>query len=148
MHKALHKCTNTHFELGWKEQIQMVQKPAFSGVPGINKNFHITQDSSPWDIFETFFSPKIFKHIQKEMNRYATQKINKKEQEGPLKPKSIFAQWNTVLLLEIKKFFSIIIPLERVMQVISVGLLEFVSNYSYPICSLYWNVLGIGSSGY
>jgi len=34
------------------------------------------------------------------------------------------------------------------MQVISVGLLEFVSNYSYPICSVYWNVLGIGSSRY
>jgi len=46
-HKTLHKRTNTHFELGWKEQIQMVQKPAFAREPGINKNFHITQDSSP-----------------------------------------------------------------------------------------------------
>jgi hypothetical protein len=27
--------------------MQMVQKPAFSSVPGINKNFNITQDSSP-----------------------------------------------------------------------------------------------------
>jgi hypothetical protein len=44
---TLPKCTNTYFEFGWKEQIQTVQKPAFSGVPGINKNFHITQDSSP-----------------------------------------------------------------------------------------------------
>ena len=52
MHRALLKCANTHFELGWKEQIQMVQKPAFSREPGINKNFHITQDSSPWDVFE------------------------------------------------------------------------------------------------
>ena len=45
---------------------------------------------------------------QKETNRYATQQMNKK-QEGPLKPKSVFAQWNTVSLQEIKKFFSIII---------------------------------------
>jgi len=45
--RALPKRANTDFELGWKEQIQMVQKPAFSGVPGINKNFQITQDSSP-----------------------------------------------------------------------------------------------------
>src|SRR5215510_7037857 len=29
------KCAGTDFELGWKEQIQMVQKPALSGVPGI-----------------------------------------------------------------------------------------------------------------
>jgi hypothetical protein len=36
-HKDLPKCANTDFELGWKEQIQMVQKRAFSRVSGINK---------------------------------------------------------------------------------------------------------------
>jgi len=46
----------------------MVQKPEFSRVPWINKNFHITQDSSPWDILEIFFSPEMFKLIQKETN--------------------------------------------------------------------------------
>jgi hypothetical protein len=61
--RTLPKCTNKDFELGWKEQIQTVQKPAFSGVPGLNKNF---RDSSPWDIFEIFFSPEMFKLIQKE----------------------------------------------------------------------------------
>jgi hypothetical protein len=45
--RALPKCADTDFELGWKEKIQMVQKPAFSGVPGINKNFKIAQNSSP-----------------------------------------------------------------------------------------------------
>ena len=48
--RTLPKHTNSDFELGWKEEIQSVQKRAFSDVPGINKNFHITQDSSPWDI--------------------------------------------------------------------------------------------------
>ena len=67
-HRALPKRANTHFELGWKEQIQMVQKSAFSREPGVNKKFHITQDSSPWDIFEIFFSPKMCKLIQKETN--------------------------------------------------------------------------------
>jgi hypothetical protein len=67
-HRALPKHANTHFELGWKEQIQMVQKPAFSREPGIYENYHITQDSSPWDIFEIFFSPKMFKLMQKETN--------------------------------------------------------------------------------
>jgi hypothetical protein len=66
--QTLPKHANTDFELGWKEQIQTVQKPAFSGIPGINKNFHITQDSSLWDIFEIFFSPEIFKLIPKETN--------------------------------------------------------------------------------
>jgi hypothetical protein len=61
--RALPKCTNTDFELGWKEQTQTVQKLAFSRVPGINTKFHITQDSSPWDIFEIFFSPDMFKPI-------------------------------------------------------------------------------------
>jgi hypothetical protein len=103
---ALLKHANTDFELGWKE-IQMVQEPAFYGVPEMNKNFHMTQYSSPWDMFEVFFSPEMFKHIQKETNLYATQQINKKKQEGLLKPKPLCAQWNTVSLQEIK-FFSII----------------------------------------
>ena len=65
---ALPKCTNTDFELGWKEEIQLVQKHAFSGVPWVNKNFHITQDSCPWNIFEIFFSPEMFWLVQKETN--------------------------------------------------------------------------------
>ena len=39
--RVIPKRANTDFELGWKET-QTVQKPAFSRVPGINKNFHIT----------------------------------------------------------------------------------------------------------
>jgi hypothetical protein len=46
----------------------MVQKPAFSGVPGINKNFNETQNSSPMDTFEIFFNPQMFKFIQEETN--------------------------------------------------------------------------------
>jgi hypothetical protein len=57
-HRATPKCTSTDFELGWNEQIQMIQKPAFYEVSGIKKNFHITQDCSPWDIFEILFSQK------------------------------------------------------------------------------------------
>ena len=64
-HRALPNCANTDFELGWEEQNQTVQKPAFSGVPGINTNFQTTQDNSPWDIFEIFFSPEMFKLTQK-----------------------------------------------------------------------------------
>jgi hypothetical protein len=67
--RTLPKRANTDFELGWKEKIQAVQKPAFFGVPEINKNFQITQDSSPSDIFEIFFSSEMFKHIHKETNR-------------------------------------------------------------------------------
>ena len=107
--KRTRKGANTDFELGWKEQIQTVQKATFSRVPGINKNLHTTQDSSPREIYETFFNPDIFKLIQKETNWNAPQQINKKKQEGPLKPKSVFAQWNRVPLQEIKKFFRIIL---------------------------------------
>jgi hypothetical protein len=60
----------------------MVQKPAFSRVSGTNKNFHTTEDSYPWDIFEIFFSPEMFKLVQKETNWYAMQQINKKETRG------------------------------------------------------------------
>jgi len=66
--RALPKRANKDSDLGWKEHIQKAQKPAFSGAPGIKKNFQITQDSSHWDIYEIFFSPEMFKLIQKETN--------------------------------------------------------------------------------
>jgi hypothetical protein len=49
--RATPKCTNTDLELGWIEKILKIQTLAFSGVPGINKNYQITQDSCPLDIF-------------------------------------------------------------------------------------------------
>jgi hypothetical protein len=42
----------------------------------------MTQDGSPWDIFEIFFSPEMFKLTLKETNRYAMQQINKKPSSG------------------------------------------------------------------
>jgi len=139
--RTLPKRTNIDFELGWKEKIQAVQKPAFSGVPGINKNFQINRDSSPLDIFEIFFSPEMFKHIHKETNQYAKQQINKKKQEGSLSLKSVFALWNS-LPTRNKKILCDNHTHERVTQVIFVGLLEFASDYSHPICSFRYNVTG------
>lgn len=37
--RAIPKHASTDFELQWKEHIQRIEKPAFSIVPGINKNF-------------------------------------------------------------------------------------------------------------
>jgi hypothetical protein len=58
--RAIPKRANTDLELGWIETIRKIQKPAFSGIPGINKNYQIIQDSSPLDIFEIFFSTDLF----------------------------------------------------------------------------------------
>jgi hypothetical protein len=41
--RAIPKRAHTDLELGWTEKIHKIQKPAFSGVPGINKNYQITQ---------------------------------------------------------------------------------------------------------
>jgi len=47
------------------------------------KNFHITQDSSPWDVLEIFFSPKMFKTYT-EGNKLICKSANKqKEARGP-----------------------------------------------------------------
>jgi hypothetical protein len=45
-HKAPPKQADAAFELGWKDKIKKVKKPAFSGVLGINKNFNITKQLS------------------------------------------------------------------------------------------------------
>jgi hypothetical protein len=62
--------------LGWNEKIHTVQKLALSRVPGINKKFHLTQDSCPWAILEIFFSPEMFKLICNAANK-------QKEARGP-----------------------------------------------------------------
>jgi hypothetical protein len=105
--RAIPKRATIDLELGWIEKIHKIQKPAFSGVPGINKNYQTTQDSSPLDIFEIFFSTDLFKRTRNETNRYAAQQIKKKKPEGPLKSKSVSAQWNQVTLQEINTFFSV-----------------------------------------
>jgi len=66
----------------------------------------------------------------------------KKKQEGPLKPKSVFAWWNRFPLQEIEKTLFDSHTHERVMHIISAGLLEFAPDYSHPVCSFCWNVLG------
>jgi len=140
-HRTLPKCANTDFDLGWKEKIQAVQKPAFSGLPAINTNFQITQDSSPLDTFEILFSPEMFKRTHKETNRYAKQQINKKKQEGSLSPKSVFVLWNTVSLQEIKKSFAIIIHMSVLHKS---SLRDYWSSLPiiHPICSFCWKVTG------
>ena len=56
---------------------------AFYGVPRIKKHFHITQDSSPWDVFEIFFSPEMFKTYT-EGNKLICESANQqKEARGP-----------------------------------------------------------------
>ena len=84
--RTLPKRANTDFELGWKEKFQVVQKPAFSGVSEINKNFQITQDSSPLGMFEIFFSPEMFKHIHKETKPIYKAANKQKEARGLCHP--------------------------------------------------------------
>jgi hypothetical protein len=91
-------------------------------------------------MFEIFFSTELFKGIQNETNRYATQQIKKKKQEGPLKSKSVFAQWNPVALQEIKKFPAIVIHMS-VLRKSSLRDYWSLRRYSDPIYSFGWNVL-------
>jgi hypothetical protein len=42
------------FELVWKGKIEKIQKLAFFGVLAINKNFHVTEDSTPLEVFHKY----------------------------------------------------------------------------------------------
>jgi hypothetical protein len=62
-HRAIPKCANTDLELGWIENIGKIQKPAFSRVPGINKNYQKLKTALPWTYLkyssaQTCFSTK------------------------------------------------------------------------------------------
>jgi hypothetical protein len=80
-----------------------------SSIQGLNPNSTITEDSSPLDFFCLFFDSEILTVIQNETKKYAEQQINKKKQEGPLKTKSVHAQWKEVNFQEIKHFLTVII---------------------------------------
>jgi hypothetical protein len=100
--------------LGWTLDIDATNKPEFCGHPGPNQNLDISADSSSLDVFSLFFTPEIFSVIHTETNRYASQQIQKIQQEGPLKKKSIYALWKDISIQEIKMFFAILIHISLV----------------------------------
>jgi hypothetical protein len=51
----------------------------------------------------------MFGDIQSETRRYAKQQIDVRKQQGPLKSKSIYAQWTEVSMYKIKIFFAVVI---------------------------------------
>jgi hypothetical protein len=73
-------------ELGWKRK-QLVQNPSFSINSGKNSNSYITEYSSPFGIFQVISDSGMFKILCDKTKIYATQKINKKKKDGPLRPK-------------------------------------------------------------
>jgi len=99
----------------------------------------VTQDNSPWDIFQIFFSPELSKLIKKETNQFEKQQINKKKKEGS---RICICTVEYSLAARNKKILCNNHTHERVTQVISAELLEFASDYSHTICSFCWNVLG------
>jgi hypothetical protein len=126
----------------------MVQKTAFCGVPGINKNLQITQDSSPWDIFEVFFSPELFKLIQKETNRLCKAANKQKETRGLSVAQICICTVEYSLTTRNKKIICNNHTHGRVTQVTSAGLLDFCVQLFTPHTQLLLECLGIGSLHY
>jgi hypothetical protein len=65
-------------------------------------------------IFHLFFIKERYELIQRKINLYSEQQINNKRQEGPLKPKSVYAQWKEANAQEINLLFAVIIPLHKI----------------------------------
>jgi len=133
--RALPKHANTDFELGWKEQIHMVQKPSFSRVPGINKNFHITQRQLSLEYNGNILQPRNVQTYT-EGNKLICNAANKqKEARGSSKTQICIYTVEYSLITRNKKIIFNNHTDECVTQVISAGLLEFASDYSYPTSS-------------
>jgi hypothetical protein len=60
----------TDSDLRWRENTATVNRPAFSGLPGLNPNIDISEDSSPLDFFRCFFDNEILTVIQKETDMW------------------------------------------------------------------------------
>jgi hypothetical protein len=76
-------------------------------VPETNSYLHLSQYSSLTDIFHLSFNNKISELTQRQTNLYTEKQIKKKSKEGPLKPKSIYAQWNEASVQEIKMLSAV-----------------------------------------
>jgi hypothetical protein len=59
----------------------------------------------------------------------------RKRSKSPLEHRPVFAQWNPVKLQEMKKKFVSIVIHMNMLSKSSVRLLEFVLNFSDPMCS-------------
>jgi hypothetical protein len=114
-----------------KEKIQVVQKPVFSVVPGINKNFNVTQKQLPHGYIWNILQPKNVQ-IHPGGNKPISNAANKqKEARGPSDTQVYMCTVEYSLFAKNKKkIFAIIIHMSPVTQVISAGLLEYASDYS------------------
>jgi hypothetical protein len=56
-----------------------------------------------------FFIEERYELIQRKINLYSEQQINVRRQQGPLKPKSVYAQWKESNAQEINLLFALII---------------------------------------
>jgi hypothetical protein len=99
-------------EEDFKEDTETVNKTAFFGVDRNRFRLHLFQDSSLIYlyiyIYHLFFIKERYELIQRKINLYSEQQINIR-QEGPLKPKSVYAQWKEANAQEIHLIFAVII---------------------------------------
>jgi len=70
------------------------------GLPGTSNNFKllVTENSSSVHILLFFLMVDVTILCRPEWNMYTTWQVNKKVQEGPLKRKLLFVQWNPVMV--------------------------------------------------
>jgi hypothetical protein len=98
------------------------------------------EDSSPTDVFNLFFDNGIIAEIQSETNRYVKQQINIRKQEGPLKPKSVYAQWKEVSIHEIKIFLANSYSCVFGKETVPARLLDHDTNFTHKLHNKSWDV--------
>ena len=77
--------------------------PTFDCQPRLNIPETAT---TPLDFFHLFLTLEMLRHFKSETNRYAASEIRRKVSPGP---NSVFRQWKTVTLNEMRGFFTILI---------------------------------------
>lgn len=93
---------------------QPLEQPLFESPSGVRAP--VDENSSPYECLSEFMTQDFWKLIKTETNRYAAQMKTQVARKGQLKNGSLLARWKPVTLIELKKFFSIIIHMTLVQK--------------------------------
>lgn len=93
----------------WSEVDAVPNINVFIGQGQIQPGTNLQEGCTVSDIFTYFIDNDIFNIIKQQTNLYAAQRIRKLRSKEALSPTCRMAEWKTVTLLEVKKFFAIIV---------------------------------------
>ena len=117
----------------WKDEPNIVKQIQFTTDPGLKINM---ESKKPLDFFRLFVTEELINTMVVEINRYATQKINK---QRPLRRSSRFKDWKPINSEDMRQFLGVLLHMGCVKMPSLEHYWSKNSLYRFPLFSRIWS---------